>query len=129
MAIYEKTSYSNRNHSLIYYFLWSGLNKKSHKDAPKESIRFGRALRRLVDCILVEDPELGPTLLSKFSLADAYMCIWVWLGDMPDVLFLAPKKKDSNPQLMGFHLSISMGHTEPPPTSLVHLLKRSKSGQ
>ena len=46
-------------------------------------MHFGRSLHWLLDCILEADPALGPTFIIKVDLADAYMCIWVWLEDIP----------------------------------------------
>ena len=48
--------------------------------------------------------------MRKVDLADAYMCIWVRLADIPVVGFLIPRGKDSDPLLVGFHLSIPMGY-------------------
>ena len=64
-----------RNLRLIYSFSWRILNSKVHQAAPKEYMRFGRALNILPDCILWNKPMLGPDLLRKFDLADAYMRI------------------------------------------------------
>ena len=54
-------------------------------------MRFGKALYRVIYCILKAPPELGPTLLNKVDLADAYMRIWVRLEDIPSVALLVPK--------------------------------------
>ena len=56
--------------------------------------------------------RLGSTFTSKFDLADAYMCIWFQLNDIPSVAYLVPKDTDSETQLVGFHLSIPMGCVE-----------------
>ena len=76
---------------LIYDFSWSGLNKAVTQVAHKEEMRFGKALYREIDCILAAPPKLGPALINKLDLADAYMCIWVCLRDIPSVAFLVPK--------------------------------------
>ena len=54
-------------------------------------MRFGKALYRVIYCILKALPELDPTFLNKVDLADAYMRIWVRLEDIPSVAFLVPK--------------------------------------
>ena len=46
-------------------------------------MRFGKALYRVIDCIITAPPKLGPTFLNKFDLEDAYMRIWVRLEDIP----------------------------------------------
>ena len=63
----------------------------------------------MIKCILTAPPKLGPSFLNKFNLADAYMRIWVRLGDIPLVEFLLPKSTPDEEQLVGFHLSIPMG--------------------
>ena len=40
------------------------------------------------------------------------MCIWVRLKDVPSVVFLVPKSTPDEDQLVGFHLSITMGYVE-----------------
>ena len=69
-------------------------------------MRFGKALYRVIDCVLAAPPELGPTFLNKVDLANAYMHIWVRLKDIPSVAFLVPKATLEEDQLVGFHLSI-----------------------
>ena len=75
-------------------------------------MRFGKALYRVIDCILRAPPELGSTFLNKGDLADAYMRIWVRLEDIPSVAFLVPKATPEEDQLVGFHLTIPMGYVE-----------------
>ena len=73
-------------------------------------MRFGKALHRIIDCILESPPKLGPTFLNKVDLADAYMRIWFRLKDIPLVAFLVPKATPDEDQIVGFHLSIPMGY-------------------
>ena len=67
-------------------------------------MRFGKALYRVIDCILTAPPKIGPKLLSKVDLVYAYMRIWVRLEDIPLVEFLVPKATLDEEQLVGFHL-------------------------
>ena len=69
-------------------------------------------LYRVIDCILNTHPKIGHTFLNKVDLADAYMCIWVRLDDIPSVALLVPKATPDEEQLVGFHLSIPMGYVE-----------------
>ena len=78
-------------------------------------MKFGRDMQCLVDCILATDPELGPTFMRKVDLADAYIHIWVQLADVPAVAFLVPREKESDLNLIGFHLYIPMGYVESAP--------------
>ena len=102
----------DRKTQLIYDFSWSGLNDAVTQVAHKEAMRSGKALYRVIDCILNAPPKIGPTLLNKVDLADAYMQIWVRLEDIPSVAFLVPKDTPDEDQLVGFHLSIPMGYVE-----------------
>ena len=54
-------------------------------------MRFGKALYRVIDYVIAAPPKIGSTFLKKVDLADAYMCIWVRLKDIPSVAFLVPK--------------------------------------
>ena len=80
-----------RKPRLIYDFSWSCLNEAVSQAAHKEAMRFRKALYRVINCILVTPPKLGPTFLNKVDLADAYMRIWVRLKEKPSVVFLLPK--------------------------------------
>ena len=73
-------------------------------------MRFRGYLHHLLDCILSGEPGLGPTLIRKVNLADAYMLIWGRLEDITSVAFLTPKETDSKQQLVVFHLLIPMGY-------------------
>ena len=75
-------------------------------------MRFGKALYRVIDCILAAPPKLGPAFLNKVYLSNAYMHIWVRLEDIPLVAFLVPKATPDEEQLVGLHLSIPMGYME-----------------
>ena len=85
------TPQRGRKPRLIYDFSWSGLNESVTQVAHKEKICFGKSLYRVINCILVATPKLGPTFLNKVDLVDAYMHIWVRLKDIPSVAFLVPK--------------------------------------
>ena len=80
-----------RKPRLIYDLSWSGLNEAVTQVAHKEAMWFGKALYRVIDCILKAPQELGPTFLNKVDLSDAYMRICVRLEDILSVAFLVPK--------------------------------------
>ena len=69
------TPQSGRNPRLIYKFLWSKLNKQEKSEVYKYSMRFGRALHLLLNCILAADLQLYPPYLFKVNLVDAYVHI------------------------------------------------------
>ena len=78
-------------------------------------MRLGFTLRRIMRRVLMADPMLGPVYLGKVDLADAYMRIWVRLGDTPSEAFLIPRKTQTDEQLVGFHLSLPMGYMDSSP--------------
>ena len=99
-----------RKPRLVYDFSCSGLNKSVTQVSHKEAMRFVKYLYRVIDCILAAPPKLVPTFLNKVNLVDSYMRIWVRLEDIPSMVFLVPKFTLEEDQLVGFHLSITMGY-------------------
>ena len=61
------------------------------------------------------EPRLGLVYLGKVDLADSYMRLWVCLEDTPSVELLIPRKKPTNDQLVGLHLSLPMGYLDSAP--------------
>ena len=57
---------------------------------------FGGTLQRILKQVLSSDLRLGLVYLRKVDLADAYMRLWVKMGDVPSVAFLIPKKNPSD---------------------------------
>ena len=53
--------------------------------------------------------------MSKTDLADAYMRVWVKIDDVPKLAFAIPPAPGDQEQLIGFHLSLSMGYIESAP--------------
>ena len=80
-----------------------------------EAIRFRGALLQILKKVLTADLRLGTVYLSKVDLADAYMSLWVRIEDFPSVTFLILKKTPRDTQLVGFHLSLSMGYIDSDP--------------
>ena len=78
-------------------------------------MRFGGALLRILKQILTADPCLGPVYLSKVDLEDAYMRLWVRMEYVPSVTFLIPKNTPRDTQMVGFHLSLTMGYINSSP--------------
>ena len=99
-----------REPCLVYDFSWSGINKAVIQVDHKEAMCFGKAIYRMIDCILEAPPKLVPTFLNELDIVDAYMRIWVHLEDILSVAFLVPKSTPEEDQLVGFHLSIPMGY-------------------
>ena len=79
---------------LVYDFSWSGLNSKVLQEAPKEAMRFGRALHNLIDCIVEADPQIGPTFFIKVNLVDSYMRICIRLNGIPSIDLMITKERE-----------------------------------
>ena len=90
--------------------MWSGLNETTKRQAPMEAMRFGSAPHLILQHVLASNPLPGRVYISKVDLADAYMRLCVRMEDVPSVAFLIPKKTTSDPQQVGFHLSLPMGY-------------------
>ena len=110
ISIPEEIIQTGRKPHLIYYFSWSGLNEQAKQDAPREAMRFSQYIHCLLVFILEVEPALGPDFLSKADLDDAYMCICIRLANIPSVAFLIPREREDKDQIVGFHLSITMGY-------------------
>ena len=78
--------------------------------APKEAVRFGRALHRILDFFMEADPQLDPYLLRKVDLSYAYMRIWVRRNDISSSSLLIPKDLRDEDQVLGLRLFIPMGY-------------------
>ena len=78
-------------------------------------MNFGVTLHHIIRRVLMANPRLGPVYLEKVDLADAYMRLWVRLEDTPSVAFLLPRKRPTDEQLVGFHLSLHMGYVDSVP--------------
>ena len=99
-----------RRPRLIYDFTWSGLNETTKSLVPIDAMCIGSALQRTLKRVLTADLHLGKFYLSKVNLADVYMRLGVIIEDIPSISFLIPSSITSEKQLVGFHLSLSMGY-------------------
>ena len=89
-----ETHQTGRKPILLYNFSRIRLNDQVNQVAPKESIRFGQSLHRLLDCILEAEPALGMAYLGKVDLTNVYMLIWVLLAYIPSVDLLIPQETE-----------------------------------
>ena len=103
------------NDQNIYDLSYSGLNKKAQHASLKQAMCFERSLHCLLDRILDADLDLEMISMRKVNLVDAYVGIWVRPDKFLTVEFLVTKENDSDPQLVGFHLSILMSYLESAP--------------
>ena len=80
-----------------------------------EAMRFGGVILRILGEVLTANPCLEPVYISKVDLAYAYMILWVIMEDILSVTILISKKPPSYLQLVGFHLSLTMGYVDGAP--------------
>ena len=99
----------------IYDYTYSGLNQAVIPSAPPEAMQLGRALPRLLRRIVRANPRLGPVLMSKTDLSDAYMRVWINIPDVAKLAFAIPPAPGDTEPLIGFHLSCPMGYVESAP--------------
>ena len=97
---------------LIFDFTLSGLNDIAERLSPMDVMHFGGALLCILKQVLTTDPRLGPVYLSKVHLSYAYMRMWARIQDVPSFAFLIPKKTPRDTQLVGFHLSFTIGYID-----------------
>ena len=97
------------------------LNKAAELEAPEGVMRFGGTLCRIIRRVLMADPILVSVYLEKLELADAYMQLLVRLKVTPSVAFLGTRKKPTDEQLVGLHLSLLMGYVESTPFFFVSM--------
>ena len=76
---------------------------------------FGGALNRILQNFLTPDPLLGISYISKVDLADLYMRVWVRMENALSVAFLIFKRTPSEPELVGFHLFLTMVYVNSAP--------------
>ena len=60
---------------LVYGLSWSDFDVRANQAAPKEAMYFGRSFYRIIDNILVAEPNMCPPFLGKVNLVDTYMHI------------------------------------------------------
>eukprot|EP00957_Ditylum_brightwellii_P009360 707817-Ditylum_brightwellii.AAC.3 len=75
-------------------------------------MQFGKAFKCLLFSIVTANPALGPVLMSKTDLSDAYMWIWLHIKDIPHLAFAITLHNGDKEPLIAFHLSVPMGYLE-----------------
>lgn len=74
---------------LVYDYMWSGTNR-ALQAYPSQSHEFGCALHHLLHAIVDVDLRHGQVHMAKIDLANAYMCTWLRLQDLPKLAFYHP---------------------------------------
>ena len=88
---------------LSFYFV----NQETAPVAPSEAMQFGRTLQRLLQRILMSNPEHGPVYISKIDIADGFYRIGLAPYDAPKLAVLLPRLHDEEP-LVAFPLVLPM---------------------
>ena len=80
-----------------------------------EAISFKGTLEHILRKVLAADPHLRPIYIIKVDLVETYMRLWVNMEGDLSIAFLIMKKRQSDPQLVGFHLSLPTGYVDSAP--------------
>ena len=104
----------DRRPRLIVDYSFSGVNDDTLTLAPRESMQFGRALKRVLRTIVRADPKYGPVYLSKIDIADGFYRVWLQAMDILKLGVTLPSTP-GHPPLVAFPLVLPMGWVESPP--------------
>ena len=73
-------------------------------------MQFGQIIPHLLCTIFHSNPRRGPVFVSKINLSDAHMRVWIFPENLPQLAFVVPPHPSDQNILIGFHLSLPMGH-------------------
>jgi hypothetical protein len=104
---------ARRPRIIVDYFFF-GLNDDTLKMAPRDAMKFGKALERILQAIVDENPDHGPVHLIKVDIADGFYRIWVNVDDITKLAVALPPLGGTKP-LVALPLVLPMGWTESPP--------------
>lgn len=104
----------NRQPRLINDLTFSGINSETRRDAPHESMQFGKALERILGLIANANPNFGPVWLSKIDLSDGFYRIPIDASQALSLACMVPCLGHETP-LVAIPLSLPMGWVESPP--------------
>jgi hypothetical protein len=103
-----------RRPRLIVDYSCFDLNRETLKLAPKEAMKFGKALERILAQIVAANPAHGPAQLTKVDIANGFYRAWLNLSDILKLAASIPSPKGEE-RLLAFPLVLPMGWTESPP--------------
>ena len=75
---------------IIYDYTRRRINTAFLRQAPAEVMQFFQMLSRLLHTIFNANPWGGPVFMSKIDIADAYIRVWIYPEDLPQLAFVAP---------------------------------------
>jgi len=104
----------DRRPRLIVDLSFYGLNAETIRQAPPESMQFGRALERILFRVRHADPKHGPVYLCKLDISDGFYRIPLNVRDAPLLAVILPQEP-GEPPLVAIPLSLPMGWVESPP--------------
>jgi hypothetical protein len=104
----------DRRPRTIYDYYFFLVNLDTIPLAPAESMKFGRALWRIMITVQHADPRLGPIFLSKVDIVDVFYSILLNINDIPKLGLVVPTEA-VEPQVIAFPLVLPMGWMQSPP--------------
>jgi hypothetical protein len=81
--------------------------------APRDTMQFGKAPKRILQAIIDADPAYGPINLFKVDIADGFYRIWLNTNGIPKLAVSLPALHGEEP-LVALPLVLPMGWTESP---------------
>jgi hypothetical protein len=103
-----------RRPCIIVDYTFFGLNNETVKMAPRDAMKFGKALQRIIQSLVDANPKYGPVYLIKVDIADGFYRIWLNTQDILKLACTLPVQLREEP-LLALPLVLLMGWTESPP--------------
>ena len=98
----------------IVDYSWYDVNNDTLPIHPSNAMQFGHTLDRLLRKILLADPKLGPTYISKLDISDGFYRVNLNIDDIPKLGVVFPTKPGEQP-LVALPLVLPMGWSASPP--------------
>ena len=98
---------------IVIDYTWIGVNEATRCLAP-DSMQFGHALQRILQCMYDADPRHGPIYMMKVDIADGFYHVGLAPEDVPSLGVCLPPGPDGK-TLVASPLVLPMGWVESPP--------------
>ena len=80
----------DRQYRIVIDYTWSGVNEATRRLSP-DSMQFGHALQRILQCMYDAEPRHGPIYMMKVDIADGFYCVGLAPEDVTSLgVFLPP---------------------------------------
>ena len=83
----------DRRDRIVIDYTWSGINEATRRLSP-DSMQFGYALKRILQCMYDADPRHGPIYMMKVDIADGFYLVGLAPEDVPSLGVCLPPVLD-----------------------------------